>query len=85
MRRRTSRATLILSIDQAEELFLTEGQDEAQALLALLCGLMWRMHPRDRRVDDRLRIYEHLQESSSWRVRKLPPHLAPCRKARMPR
>ena len=32
--------TLILSVDQAEELFLAEAQDEAQAFLALLRDLL---------------------------------------------
>ncbi len=32
--------TLILSIDQAEELFIAEAQDEAQPFLALLAGLL---------------------------------------------
>ena len=32
--------TLILSIDQAEELFLAEAQDEAQPFLALLRDLL---------------------------------------------
>ncbi len=32
--------TLVLSIDQGEELFRSQGQDEAQALLAVLAGLL---------------------------------------------
>jgi formylglycine-generating enzyme required for sulfatase activity len=32
--------TLIFSIDQAEELFIAEGQNEAQSFLSLLCGLL---------------------------------------------
>lgn len=32
--------TLIISVDQGEELFRAEGWDEAQKLLALLSGLL---------------------------------------------
>ena len=37
---RTAAPALIVCVDQAEELFLTEAQDEAQAFLALLRGLL---------------------------------------------
>ena len=37
---RTKQPTLIISIDQGEELFLSEGQDEARAFLTLLRDLL---------------------------------------------
>src|SRR5262249_12652547 len=38
--------TIILPIDQAEELFLAEGREEAQALLSLLAKLLELEQPR---------------------------------------
>ena len=74
--------TLVLSIDQGEELFLAEGQDEAQALLMLLRELL---------VDDapavivvfaiRSDSYEHLQEAKPLDgVQKIPFDLGPMPK-----
>jgi formylglycine-generating enzyme required for sulfatase activity len=74
--------TLILSIDQGEELFQAEGQDEAQALLALL---------RDLLLDDALALivvfairsdaYGHLQEAKQLDgIRKTPFDLGPMPK-----
>ena len=71
--------TLIISIDQGEELFGAEGQDEAQALLALLCAVL---------VEDapalivlfaiRSDSYAHLQEAKLLEgIRKIPFDLGP--------
>jgi formylglycine-generating enzyme required for sulfatase activity len=74
--------TLVVSIDQGEELFLAEGQDEAGALLALLQDLL---------TDDapalivlftiRSDSYERLQEAKPLEgIRKLPFDLGPLPK-----
>jgi formylglycine-generating enzyme required for sulfatase activity len=74
--------TLVLSIDQGEELFLSEGQDEGQVFLALLRELL---------IDDapplialltiRSDSYERLQEAKLLEgVRKVPFDLGPMPK-----
>jgi formylglycine-generating enzyme required for sulfatase activity len=73
---------LILSVDQGEELFLVDGQDEAQALLALMRDLLL--------VDASALIvvfvirsdsYEHLQEAKPLEgIRKIPFDLGPMPK-----
>jgi formylglycine-generating enzyme required for sulfatase activity len=75
--------TLILAIDQSEELFLAEAQDEAKLLLTLLRNLL---------CDDALApiviltirsdAYEHLQEARPFEgVRKIPFDLGPLPKS----
>ncbi|MGB6537892.1 MAG: SUMF1/EgtB/PvdO family nonheme iron enzyme [Xanthobacteraceae bacterium] len=74
--------TLILSIDQGEELFGAEGQDEANALLAVLCDLLLAEAPAlivafAIRSDS----YAHVQEAKSLEgIRKLPFDLGPLPK-----
>jgi formylglycine-generating enzyme required for sulfatase activity len=76
------RPTLVISIDQGEELFLAEGQDEAQALLALLRDLAREDSPElivlfTIRSDS----YERLQQSNPIaEVRKTPFDLSPMPK-----
>ena len=73
---------LILSIDQGEELFGVEGQDEAQALLALLRGLLLSDDPAVIVVlGIRSDSYGHLQEANLLDgIRKIPFDLGPMPK-----
>jgi formylglycine-generating enzyme required for sulfatase activity len=66
--------TLILAIDQGEELFIAEGQDEAQALLALLRDLVVQDTPAVIVVVAiRSDSYAHLQEAKLLEgIRKVP-------------
>jgi formylglycine-generating enzyme required for sulfatase activity len=74
--------TLIVSIDQGEELFFSEGQDEARAFLALLRDLLTHDAPAvivlfTIRSDS----YEQLQEAKSLEgIRKVPFDLSPMPK-----
>ena len=74
--------TLIISIDQGEELFLAEGQSEAKTLLALLEQLLSEDAPAlivlfTIRSDS----YERLQEAKQLEgIRKLPFDLSPMPK-----
>jgi formylglycine-generating enzyme required for sulfatase activity/Tfp pilus assembly protein PilF len=74
--------TLILFIDQGEELFGAEGQDEAQALLGLLWDLLLADAPAVIVVFAiRSDSYAHLQEAKSLEgIRKLPFDLGPMPK-----
>src|SRR5262249_35742613 len=74
--------TLLLSIDQGEELFLAETQDEAQAFLALLRELLVEDAPALIAVlAIRSDSYGHLQEAKALDgVRKLPFDLGPMPK-----
>ena len=69
-----SSPTLILAIDQAEELFVAEGQNEAQALLALLRDLVVQDGPAVIViVGIRSDSYAHLQEAKLLEgIRKVP-------------
>jgi WD40 repeat protein len=71
--------TLVISIDQGEELFHTEGQDEAQALLALLAELLTDDAPALIVVTAiRSDSYAQLQEAKPLEgVRKVPFDLGP--------
>lgn len=75
-------ATLVISIDQGEELFLAEGQDEAQALLALLQKVLTDDGPRLIVVlAIRSDSYGHLQEAKLLDgIRKVPFDLGPMPK-----
>ena len=66
--------TLILAIDQGEELFIAEGQDEAQALLALLRDLVVQDTPAVVvLVAIRSDSYAYLQEAKLLEgIRKIP-------------
>jgi formylglycine-generating enzyme required for sulfatase activity len=66
--------TLILAIDQGEELFIAEGQDEAQALLALLRDLVVQDTPAVAVVVAiRSDSYAYLQEAKPLEgIRKVP-------------
>ncbi len=79
--KRTS-PTLILSIDQGEELFGAEGQNEAQALLALLRDLLLADAPALIIVFAiRSDSYAHLQEAKPLEgIRKIPFDLGPMLK-----
>ena len=74
--------TLILSIDQGEELFLAEGQDEAQVFLALLRELLIDdVPPLIALLTIRSDSYERLQEAKLLDgVRKVPFDLGPMPK-----
>lgn len=74
--------TIMLSIDQGEELFLTEGQDEAQAFLTLLRDVIATDAPAviatfTIRSDN----YEHLQEAKALEgIQQTPFNLGPMPK-----
>jgi hypothetical protein len=74
--------TLIVSIDQGEELFLAEGQDEAMALLASLRDLLTEDAPALIVVFTiRSDSYERLQEAKPFEgIRKVPFDLGPMPK-----
>ena len=79
--------TLILSIDQGEELFLAEGQDEAQKLFALLRDLLRDDAPALIVVFTiRSDSYGQLQEEKLLDgIARFPSISARCRRAPMPR
>jgi len=74
--------TLIVSIDQGEELFSAEGQDEARAFLALLRDLLTHDTPSVIvLVTIRSDSYEQLQEAKQLEgIRKVPFDLSPMPK-----
>ena len=74
--------TLVLSVDQGEELFLAEGQDEARAFLALLRDLLLMDAPTlIVVVTIRSDSYAHLQEAKPLDgIRKIPFDLGPMPK-----
>ena len=78
--------TLIISIDQGEELFQAEGQDEAQALLtfsATCFSTTRRAHRRVRHPLRRLRALTGAKHSTAFaNFRSI---LGPCRKGPTPR
>ncbi len=73
---------LVLSVDQGEELFLVDGQDEAQALLALMRDLLLVDAPALIVVFViRSDSYGHLQEAKPLEgIRKMPFDLGPMPK-----
>ena len=75
----TKPPTLVISIDQGEELFRAEGQDEAQRLLALLGGLLNDAAPALIVVIAiRSDSYAQLQEAKALEgLRKVPFDLGP--------
>jgi hypothetical protein len=74
--------TLVVSIDQGEELFFAEGQDEAKAFLAILRDLLTHDTPAVIvLVTIRSDSYEQLQEAKLLEgIRKLPFDLSPLPK-----
>ena len=79
--------TLVLAIDQAEELFHAEGAEEAHAFLDLLRELVTKDAPALIAIFTiRSDSYERLQRQSSSRgFARFLSISAPCRKAPMPR
>ena len=74
--------TLIVSIDQGEELFFAEGQDEAGAFLAILRDLLTHDSPAVIVLSTiRSDSYEQLQEAKQLEaIRKVPFDLSPMPK-----
>ncbi|MEA2837278.1 MAG: hypothetical protein QOD89_1828, partial [Bradyrhizobium sp.] len=74
--------TLIVSIDQGEELFFAEGQDEAKAFLAILRDLLTHDAPAVIVLGTiRSDSYEQLQETKPLEgIRKVPFDLSPMPK-----
>ena len=79
--------TLVLAIDQAEELFHAEGAEEARAFLDLLGKLAAEDNPALIALFTiRSDSYERLQNAKSLEgLRQIPFDPAPCRRVPMPR